>query len=190
MELRSVPGVQRIATALTLAALVTTGAACSSSNSKTSSKPSDSTAAKSEDTGSTTPQTDAQNVGSASDSDSPNPCEIVTAAEVRTILGAAATPKGPENKNRGSVCTWNEGNGGSVLVQVFHGKEFYSPEMQAPKATKLAGVGDEAYLDAFGSTRVSVGFLKGDTAVFVDGMFGVTSSDAVVAAAKDAASKV
>ena len=123
------------------------------------------------------PPTDAESAGSGSDSGSsgPNPCEIVTAAEVQTILGAAATPKGPEEKNRGSVCTWDQGNGGSVLVQVFHGKEFYSPEMQAPKATKLAGVGDEAYLDAFGSTRVAVGFLKGDTAVFIDGMFGVTS---------------
>ena len=48
----------------------------------------------------------------------------------------------------------------------------------------------DAYLDDFGTTRVAVGFLKGDTAVFIDGFQSPGGGDAVVAAAKTAAANV
>jgi hypothetical protein len=177
-----------LAATLALAALITTGAACSSSSK--SSSPTSGSGSGSGPTvssvvgGQTTPATAAKTGGNG-----PNPCAIVTAAEVQAITGSAASPTGPTEENRGSVCKWHPGNGSSVLVMVFHGKEFYAPSMQAPKATKLTGIGDDAYLDAFGTTRADVGFLKGDTAVFIDGL-SVTSPNAVVAAARDAASKV
>jgi hypothetical protein len=176
--------VRRAAAALALAALITTGAACSSSSGKSAAKASGSTRAAADATrSSTAPAAAAQSTGSE-----PNPCTIVTAAEVQAILGTAASPTGPTDENRGTQCKW-DGNSSSLLVLVYHGKEFYSPEMQAPKAKKLTGIGDDAYLDAFGTTRAGVGFLKGDIAVFIDGL-QVTSPDAVVAAATDAASKV
>jgi Protein of unknown function (DUF3558) len=185
MQINSVRRARPAAAALALAALITTGAACSSSSGTSAAKPSGSTRAASGATrASTAPAADtAQGTDGG-----PNPCTIVTAAEVQAILGAAASPSGPTDENRGTACKWH-GNSSSLLVLVYHGKEFYSPEMQAPKATKLTGIGDDAYLDAFGTTRAGVGFLKGDIAVFLDGL-QVTSPDAVVAAATDAASKV
>lgn len=176
------PHVRPFVSALVLAALASGAAACSSSSS---------TASKA-DTGSatsTTSRVSGTGAVSVTDSAGPNPCTIVTAAEVQAILGAAATASGPKSENRGHTCTWHPGKGSSVLVRVFQGKQFYDPSMQAPKAKKLTGIGDDAYLDDFGTTRGAVGSLKGDTAVFIDG-FEITGPDAVVAAAKDAATKV
>jgi hypothetical protein len=173
-----------LAATLALAALITTGAACSSSGASSAPKSgarSTSTSISSAVGGQTTPATAAQ----TSSGGDPNPCTLVTAAEVQAIIGTTASPSGPTDQNRGSVCTWHPGNGSSLLVKVFHGKEFYAPSIQAPKATKLTGIGDDAY----GSTRVGVGFLKGDVAVFIDGL-SITSANAVVTAARDAASKV
>jgi hypothetical protein len=165
--------------------LVATGAACSARASADSKTPQSIAAGSPTTTGTRVAGTGLVSAPARS----PNPCTLVTAAEVKAILGVAAGTTGPTNENRGSDCKWSPGTGGSVLVQVFKGKEFYDPAVQAPQAKKLAGVGDTAYLDASGTTRVDVGFLKGDVAVFVDG-FQVASSDAVVAAAKDAASKI
>ncbi|HEY5012214.1 MAG TPA: DUF3558 family protein [Acidimicrobiia bacterium] len=184
MHLRNRTVARPFATTLALATLITSGAACSSSG-KSSARTTGSTAAQAGQTGTAGSTT----TGAPSSGNGPNPCTLVTAAEVQAILGANASPTGPTEENRGSVCKWHPGNGSSMLVQVFHGKEFYDPSIQAPKATKLTGVGDTAYLDAFGTTRAGVGFLKGDVAVFIDG-FQITSSQAVVAAARDAASKV
>jgi len=172
-----------LSTALLLAALAAGAAACGSSSSNAAKPASGATP--------TSARSQVSGTGpvSAPSSGGPNPCTIVSAADVQAIAGAAATPSGPKHENRGDVCTWHPGNGTSVLVQVFQGKQFYDPSMQAPHAKKLSGIGDDAYLDAFGTTRAAVGFLKGDTAVFIDG-FDVTSPDAVVSAAKDAAAKV
>jgi hypothetical protein len=93
---------------------------------------------------------------SGSESDGPNPCTIVSAADVQAVLGTTATPSGPKRENRGHQCTWHPGNGSSVLVQVYQGKEFYDPALQAPSAKKLSGIGDDAYLDDFGTTRTAV----------------------------------
>lgn len=173
------PAARPFAAAAAVAALITTGTACSSS----------SPAATDATTQTTQPNQPGQPTQPAKSSDdTPNPCTIVTAAEVQAITGTAATPAGPTNENRGSVCHWRPGNGAAVLVQVFRGKEFYDPSIQAPTAKKITGIGDDADVDAFGTTRVGVGFLKGDVAVFIDGL-QITSSDAVVAAARDAASK-
>lgn len=189
MSPRNLHFVRPLATTLALAALVTVGAACSSS-STSSSQPAGGTSSP-QSTGPTGPITSAAptTTGASGSGNGPNPCTLVTAAEVQAILGTAASPTGPTDENRGSVCKWHPGNGSSVLVQVFHGKAFYDPSVQAPTATKLTAVGDTAYLDAFGTTRAAVGFLKGDVAVFIDG-FQITSAQAVVAAARDAASKV
>lgn len=171
---------------LLIAALGVGAAACSSS---------DSLGAAADKAGtptSTTSQvagTGVVNAPSGRSDDGPNPCTIVSAADVQAILGTAAKPTGPTSENRGHQCTWHPGNGSSVLVQVFQGKEFYDPSMEAPKAKKLSGLGDDAYLDDFGKTRTAVGFLKGDTAVFIDG-FQITGSAAVVAAARDAVNNV
>ena len=175
--------IRSVSTALLLAALAAGAAACGSSSSNAAKSGSGATP--------TSERSQVSGAGpvSASSDDGPNPCTIVSAADVQAIAGAAVKPSGPEHKNRGDICTWNPGNGTSVLVQVFHGKEFYDPSMQAPKAKKLSGIGDDAYLDDFGTTRTAVGFLKGDTAVFIDG-FEIKSSDAVVTAAKDAAAKI
>jgi hypothetical protein len=181
MPITSLRPARPFAAAVAVAALITTGAACSSS-SHAASKPPRST--NDHATQTTQPADTAKSTGAT-----PNPCTIVTAAEVQAITGTAATPTGPTNENRGTVCHWRPGNGSSLLVQVYHGKQFYDPSMQAPKATKLAGIGDDAYLDAFGTTRAEVGFVKGDVAVFIDGL-QITSSDAVLAAARDAAGKV
>jgi Protein of unknown function (DUF3558) len=176
-----------LTSALLIATLAAGAAACSSSGSKGAAK-SGSDSPKS--TGSQVSGTGVVNAPSGgSDSDGPNPCTIVSAADITAITGAAATPAGPKRENRGRQCTWHPGNGASVLVQVYQGKQFYDPSMQAPSAKKLTGLGDDAYLDDFGTTRTAVGFLKGDTAVFIDG-FAIKSSDAVVAAARDAVKNV
>jgi hypothetical protein len=188
MPITSLRPVRPFAAAVAVAALITTGAACSSSSNAaskaTTSNPQATSPSADRGTQTTQPAQAAKTSG-----DTPNPCTIVTAAEVQAITGTAATPTGPTNENRGTVCHWRPGNGSSVLVQVFHGKAFYDPSMQAPSAKKLTGIGDDAYLDDFAPMRAGVGFLKGDVAVFIDGL-QITSSDAVVAAARDAASKV
>jgi hypothetical protein len=188
MPTRMLRTARPLAAALALGALITMGAACSSSSGKSAS-PSSSGGSAATPTSSAVGSSTSPATAAKSSGGDPNPCTIVTAAEVQAITGTAASPTGPTQQNRGSVCTWHPGNGTSLLVQVFHGKEFYAPSIQAPKATKLTGIGDDAYLDAFGTTRVGVGFLKGDVAVFLDGL-SITSADAVVAAARDAASKV
>jgi hypothetical protein len=174
------------ASALALAMLITAGAACSSS-SKSAGGPA------SGSTGIGAPTTTGAKVAGTGEVSAPsrgtNPCTLVSDDEVKAILGTTATASGPTNANRGANCKWNLGTGASLLVQVYTGKTFYDPAVQAPKATKLAGIGDDAYLDASGTTRVDVGFLKGNTAVFIDG-FQVASADALTAAAKDAASKL
>jgi hypothetical protein len=168
---------------LALTLLVTTGAACSSS-SKSAGAPA---------TGIGAPTTTGARVAGtgevAAPSSGTNPCTLVSGDEVKAILGTTVAASGPTNANRGADCKWNLNTGASLLVQVYSGKTFYDPAVQAPQATKLTGIGDDAYLDASGTTRVDVGFLKGSTAVFIDG-FQVASADAVTAAAKDAASKV
>jgi hypothetical protein len=108
---------------------------------------------------------------------------------VAAIIGSTPKPVGPTTANRGTNCKWNTSSGSFVLVQVFQGKEFYSPAAQSNSPKSLAGVGDQAFEDASGTTSVNVGFLKGSTAVFISGFY-VKSADAVVQAAKDAASKV
>lgn len=171
-----------LACALTIAALGAGAAACSSSSSSSSKSGAS--------TSSTSAGSQVSGAGPVSaPSGGPNPCTIVSAADVTAITGSSATPSGPKSVNRGVNCTWHPANGGSLLVQVYQGKQFYDPSMQAPNAKKLSGIGDDAYLADFAPTRAEVGFLKGDTAVFIQGL-SVTSSDAVVTAAKDAAANV
>jgi Protein of unknown function (DUF3558) len=149
-------------------------------------------------TGQTTPTTSpptsagttTRSVGSGSSSaKGANPCTLVTPAEVQAIVGTVPKPVGPTSANRGTSCKWDTGKGSFVLVQVYQGKEFYSPTAQASSPKNLAGIGDQAFEEASGTTTVNVGFLKGTTAVFISGFY-VKSADAVVQAAKDAASKV
>jgi hypothetical protein len=181
------PAPRLITSTLLIAVLGIGAAACSSSGSKAAGEKTGTPTS----TGTQVSGTGVVNAPSTGTggSDGPDPCTIVTAAEVQAILGTSATPTGPTSENRGHQCTWHPGNGSSVLVQVFRGKEFYDPSVQAPTAKKLAGIGDDAYFDDFGTTRAAVGFLKGDTAVFIDG-FDIMSSSAVVAAARDAVTKV
>src|SRR4051812_36834090 len=104
--------IRPVTTALLLAALAAGAAACGSSSSH---------AAKSASGG--TPTSERSHVSgtgpvSASSDDGPNPCTIVSAADVDAILGTNASPSGPKSENRGHQCTWHPGNGASVLVQV------------------------------------------------------------------------
>jgi hypothetical protein len=108
---------------------------------------------------------------------------------VTAIIGSAPKPVGPTTANRGTNCKWDDGKGSFVLVQVYQGKGFYSPSAQANSPQNLAGVGDQAFEEVSGTTSVNVGFLKGSTAVFISGFY-VKSADALVQAAKHAASKV
>jgi len=108
---------------------------------------------------------------------------------VAAVIGSTPKPVGPTTANRGSNCKWDDGKGSFVLVQVYQGKQFYAPTAQANSPKNLAGLGDHAFEDASGTTSVNVGFLKGSTAVFISGFY-VKSADAVVQAAKDAASKL
>jgi hypothetical protein len=181
---------RRLLTSTLLIATLGVGvAACSSSGSNGAASDRSDPSGAPTTTGAQVAGTGVVNAPSGGSDDGANPCEIVSAADVQAILGTTAKPSGPTSQNRGHQCTWDPGNGASVLVQVFQGKEFYDPSMQAPSAKKLSGIGDAAYLDDFGTTRSAVGFLKGDIAVFIDG-FQITGSAAVVAAARDAVSNV
>jgi hypothetical protein len=173
-----------VVAACLLVALLAT--ACGSS-AKKSSGPNASTTSTSAPSGSSSTPTNAP--AKSSSSGGANPCTLVTSADVQAIIGSVPAPTGPRSENRGVDCKWDAGNGSFVTVQVFHGKEFFAPASQANSPKNLAGVGDQAFEDASGTTSVNVGFLKGSTAVFIFG-FNVKSADAVVAAAKDAASKV
>jgi hypothetical protein len=171
------------ATALVIVALVATSCSSSSKPAAGSSGGTTTQAPKSTSTPAKTAK-----AGGAS-SKGTNPCTLITPAEVQAIVGTVPKPVGPTSANRGTSCKWDTGKGSFVLVQVYQGKEFYAPSAQSNSPKNLAGVGDQAFEDASGTTTVNVGFLKGSTAVFISGFY-VESADAVVQAAKDAASKV
>jgi hypothetical protein len=155
--------------------------ACSSSSSKD---------AAGNGAGGSTAQTTATTVKSVpASSKGPNPCELITAAQAQQILGKPATAQGPKSEFRGTDCHWSASGGGSVLVQVYQGKEFYDPSLQGNKPQKLAGVGDDAFVDDFGTTRTTVGFIKGDTVVFINGV-DIASSATLVSVAKGVAANV
>jgi hypothetical protein len=127
--------------------------------------------------------------GDTTSAKGPNPCSLITDAQAQQILGGTATNDGPKSENRGTNCNWKTSNGGFVLVQVYEGKEFYDPQMQGNNPTKLPGVADDAFVDDFGNTRTMVGFIKGNTVVFIDGD-DIASSTALVNIAKGVAANV
>lgn len=94
----------------------------------------------------------------------PDPCTLVTDAEVSQWLGGTATHGPATSQFRGKDCKWTAGNS-FLLVQVYVGKEFYSPKEQAPDGTSVSGIGDSAF-----TSQALAGAIKGDTVVIVGGM--------------------
>ncbi len=61
------------------------------------------------------------------------------------------------------TCKWTAGTS-FLSVSVYKGKEFYAPSQQAPGATKLTGVGDDAFV-----SQALAGAIKGDIVVVIGG---------------------
>jgi len=94
----------------------------------------------------------------------PDPCTLVTDAEVSQWLGATATHGPATSQFRGKDCKWTAGDS-FLLLQVYVGKGFYSPKDQAPDGQSVSGIGDSAFV-----SQALGGAIKGDTVVIVGGM--------------------
>jgi hypothetical protein len=118
-----------------------------------------------------------------------DPCGLVSAAELSTILGATVSADGPAKEEfRGRTCDFTfptEGilDEGTVSVAAWHGSEFFLPGAIGPK---VAGIGDEAQQD---STLGTVLFRKGDEVVQVH-VLAPGQKDAAVEIARAAAQAV
>jgi hypothetical protein len=66
-----------------------------------------------------------------------------------------------------------------LFVQVYHGAEYYAPDMLYPNAEAVAGIGQAAYVNTEGS--VSTGALDGDLAIFADYSIILGEPDAAIA---------
>lgn len=114
----------------------------------------------------------------------PDPCTLLHDDEASALLHGPVTRSGPEDGYRGRDCKWETADGGLVSVQVYQGQEFYAPNMQAPGAPHLTGVGDDAYVQgSMGGARV------GDTVVVVNA-FGSGTDGAVESALRTAVSRL
>lgn len=83
----------------------------------------------------------------ASSGKAPDPCKLVSAADVSTALGVRATQAGGAvDQARGRTCTFaftgRSGVENQLIVSAWHGKEFFAPTEQG--LAKVAGIGDEA----------------------------------------------
>lgn len=94
----------------------------------------------------------------------PDPCTLLTDTEVGQWLGGTATHGPATSQFRGKDCKWTAGDS-FLLVQVYVGKDFYSPKDQAPDGTSVSGIGDSAFV-----SQALGGAIKGDTVVIVGGM--------------------
>jgi hypothetical protein len=92
-----------------------------------------------------------------------DPCTLLHDDEATAILHGAPTRSGPVDRNRGTTCTWTTASGNLLAVHVYRGHEFYAPEIQAPDARKLPGVGDDAFVDKGVAAAIT-----GENVVFVD----------------------
>jgi hypothetical protein len=94
----------------------------------------------------------------------PDPCTLLTDAEVSQWLGGAASHGPATSQFRGKDCKWTV-DGNFLSVQVYVGKEFYAPKEQAPDGTSVSGIGDSAF-----TSQALAGAIKGDTVVIIGGM--------------------
>ncbi len=94
----------------------------------------------------------------------PDPCTLVTDAEASQWLGGTATHGPAVSQFRGKDCKWTSGTN-FLLVQVYVGKAFYSPQQQAPDGKSVSGIGDSAFVG-----QALAGAIKGDTVVIIGGM--------------------
>jgi hypothetical protein len=127
-----------------------------SSSSSASSSASPTAAASSAPTGSTSSS-------ATKTSGTPDPCSLLTAAEASSYLGGTATHDTPKSEFRGVTCKWTADTS-FLLVSVYKGKEFFSPQQQAPDGKTLSGVGDQAFVG-----QALAGAIKGDIVVVIGG---------------------
>ena len=146
--------------------------------------------------GSKTPSADEVSAAAASgaaleaESGTVDPCGLVSAADLSSIIGAAVTADGPAKEEfRGRTCDFTFPTDdaildeGTVSVAAWHGSEFFLPGAIGPK---LAGIGDEAQQD--GALGIVL-FRKGDEVVQVH-VLAPGQKDAAVEIARAAAQAV
>jgi len=98
--------------------------------------------------GSNTPGT----AGDGSDVDAAlNPCQLVPAAQLSTITGAAVTEiAGPTPEALGLTCAFEyplaagQIGAGEIHVTAWQGREFYTPDAMPEYGTPVSGIGDAA----------------------------------------------
>jgi hypothetical protein len=118
----------------------------------------------------------------------PDPCTLVAADQLSSLVGAAPVANGPTEQFRGVTCHWEAsgGAGSSLDLTVWPGKEFFSA---SPGATPVPGLGDEAEIDS--SFVAHVIWRQGDiTAQLVGGGLGEGGPDKVVALARSVAGRL
>ena len=119
-----------------------------------------------------------------------DPCDLVSAADLSGLVGAAVTAAGPAQEEfRGRTCDFTFPiedailDEGTVSVAAWHGTEFYLPGTIGPE---LDGIGDEAQQDA---DLGVVLFRKGDEVVQVH-VLAPGQKDAAVGIARAAAEAI
>jgi hypothetical protein len=93
-----------------------------------------------------------------------DPCQLVSDAAAAKLLGGTPTRTGPAEAARGVNCTWDVKGGANLLVSVWQGAEFYSPDYTNPGWKPVDGLGDKSFEDSLTQT---VGFIKGATVVIL-----------------------
>jgi hypothetical protein len=104
------------------------------------------------------------------DGDGPDPCSLLTEADVSDVAGAEVTGvEGPTSGNRGMSCKWTFPSNlvGEVALSVWVGSEFYPPGTITEGFEEVPGIADTAHRTTGGGLVCTMLFLSGEIVVGV-----------------------